>query len=789
MEDKFTSISFLPNPNIDFGKLYYITDKKEIYVNLFEFSIKRDLKIYKYPFAISPPIDEGMDKLKQNIFYRCSRDIKQKYGLFFISGDSIYSTQKIEEISNFKIIIFSKGRIEYRLEIQRYTNEQLIKNEDIKKDTLTKQFIEILIKDILNSNPKLENDKGLFVLKSDKKIIETERVSINYYPGFTTRFIETENGNYINISLKNKIESTQNILEFLKARQYTNKNNQERIKDELVGRLFYFAGKKKYRIDDILFDRSPINQDISQGQQTISLLNYYKMAFNYEIKERNQPIILTYKKGPQGSISSTFYVPEFCTFSGLDENQQQDTFFMKELSKITKITPETRVYQTNKILDLLLDPEKKEPNELSAKEKSDLYGIEVREPSKSFYGYYMKETELIGGRYKKVKARDRTFPVLSKKDMTKWICFYEKSNYNDAETLYKCLSIASKSFGFDVDEPYWIEMPNNSKASAWIETADDYFDPDKKENKEEYDFVIFLLGKNTKVYNALKKHSLCTNGYVSQIVKAKSLKSEGMMSICSKILLQINAKLGGISYQTVIEKPIKERKLMVVGVDSSHFKKKTGVAMVSTIDNSFADFYNKEEIIFEDKIEQIQFCVSTFIEEAIPIYEKKNGEKPKNLIIYRQGVSETLKEVLKIEIQQIEQVCKNHNILFYYILVNTKTTFKFFEKTGNSYINPGAGLLVSDGVISKNRFEFFIQPQQVTGGSATPTRFHVAYGNMNFPEIIPKFTYDLCHIYSNWQGTVRTPNVIKAAEKLSKMTVKTTQDELNENLKLGQSYL
>ena len=47
-DEQFKSISFLPNPNIDFGKLYYIVDKKEIYVNLFEFSIKRDLKIYKY---------------------------------------------------------------------------------------------------------------------------------------------------------------------------------------------------------------------------------------------------------------------------------------------------------------------------------------------------------------------------------------------------------------------------------------------------------------------------------------------------------------------------------------------------------------------------------------------------------------------------------------------------------------------------------------------------------------------------------------------------------------------
>ena len=237
------------------------------------------------------------------------------------------------------------------------------------------------------------------------------------------------------------------------------------------------------------------------------------------------------------------------------------------------------------------------------------------------------------------------------------------------------------------------------------------------------------------------------------------------------------------------DKAIHERDIMVVGVDSSHFNKKTGVAMVSTIDDSFANFYNKERVFTEEKKDIYQYCVSSFLEEAIPEYVKKNNKMPKNIIIYRQGISDNLINVLKNEILQIEEVCKKHKVLFYYILVNTKTTFKFFEKSGDRYFNPDAGLLVIDRVTSPDKFEFFIQPQQVTGGSATPTRFHVAYGNMNFPEIIPKFTYDLCHIYSNWQGTVRIPNVIKAAEKLSKMTVKTTQEELNENLKLGQSYL
>ena len=41
----------------------------------------------------------------------------------------------------------------------------------------------------------------------------------------------------------------------------------------------------------------------------------------------------------------------------------------------------------------------------------------------------------------------------------------------------------------------------------------------------------------------------------------------------------------------------------------------------------------------------------------------------------------------------------------------------------------------------------------------------------------------------NWQGAIRVPNVLKAAEKLAKMTTKYTLDELNSNLKISSSYL
>jgi len=785
-------INFLTKPKINPKELKYVLNSKQVYANLFEIKLKKKLILFQYPYTVNPPIGSTDTVIRDKLFRISSKHLRGIFGECFISGDSLYSMKEIKEPKSVECILKSKGegRNEYIIEFNDFENKRTFEEKEIQKDPLSKQFIEMIIRDILRSNPKLEFYKDVFVMTNNKKTIETKNVSISFYPGFTTSFMETDSGNYLNVTLKNKIIQNETIYDYLNQCNYNDKDVQNEIKTDLKGRSFKVSyAKRNYQIDDILFDQTPQNTTINYEGETINLVKYYEISHDLKIKDRNQPLILVRRKDSQGEPINLHFVPEFCSLSGLEDSSTKDGFFMKELAKYTKLEPIDRVKKTNEFLNLLSNEERdpQHPDKLSSKEKCDSYGIEVVPVNKLFDAYYMKETKLIGGNNKEVHSNDRTFPVLKKKDMTNWICFYEKYNYNDAESLYNNLNKASKAFGLKIAEPEWIEMRNNSSARDWTATADDYFG----KNKSDYDFAVFLLGKNDKIYTQLKRHSLCKNGYVSQVVKAKSLK-KGVMSVCSKILLQINAKLGGISYKTIQDKSINDRKIMVVGVDSSHIKGKgTGVAMVATINDSFTNFYNKEEIIKEknNKEQQLEYCVSSFIDEAINAYNKENKETPKNIIIYRQGVSLQQKEFLKNEIAEIDFTCKKKDILYYYVLVNTKTTFKFFEKDGNRFSNPGPGLLVIDGVTNRNFFEFYIQPQEVTQGSATPTCFHVAYGNINFPEFIAKFTYDLCHIYSNWQGTVRIPNVIKAAEKLSKMTAKYKLDELNENLKKGQAYL
>ena len=792
MEGITKQIDFLPKPNIDYEKSKIWNNKKKVYANLFEIILKKDIKLFQYPCKVIPEIEDGDIRIREKLFRTLYKRIRKDYGHCFISGNLLYSMKKIEELKTYNCFLTLNGRTEYIIEINKFEQEKLIKQQDIHKDPLAKQCIELIIKDILHANPKLEFHRDVFVNIKKKQKIQTDRVSITFYPGFTTSFMETDRGNYLNVTLKSKIIQNKTVYDYIK--QFRNINTQEQqkqIKEDLHSRPFKVDyAKRNYKIDDINFDRNPRTQTINRNGQTINLVQYYEEAHKLKIKDETQPLIVVQTKDNQGNPYNNYYIPEFCRLSGLEDDATKDGFFMKELAKYTKMDPSVRVKATNEFLNLLEDPEKENENSLSAKEKMELYGIQILPLNELFDAYYMNDTQLIGGKNKTVHARDKTFPVLKKKDMINWLCFYEKSNYKDAESLYNNLSKASKAFGLKVEEPEWIEMPNRSTAIDWKETADDYFGEGKD---REFDFVIFFLGKNDKLYADLKKHSLCESGYVSQVVKAKSIQKKGVMSVCSKILLQINAKLRGISYKVSFGNDINERKFMAVGVESCRIKEqRTGVAMVATVNDSFTDFYNKEEIVNEANYkEHLQYCVSSFLEEAVDAFKSQNkGEKPKGIIIYREGVSLQQKDYLKDEIRQIDLACKNKGILYYYILVNTKTTFKFFEKSKqNAYSNPGPGLLIINGITNRNYFEFYIQPQEVTEGSATPTCFHVAYGNLNFPELIPKFTYDLCHIYSNWQGTVRVPNVSKCAEKLSKMTAKYMNAELNENLKLGQAYL
>ena len=286
MEELKYHINFLTKPQINAQNLSYVLNTKQVYANLFEINVKKELKLYQYPFTVIPQIDAGDIRMREKLFKACNKKLKQIYGDCFISGDSLYCMKEEKEVHTVNCFLYLKGKTEYKLEFNKMENERVIKQEDIQKDPLTKQFIEMIIRDILHSNPRLEFYKGIFVLTDKKHKIETDRVSITFYPGFTTSFMETEKGNYLNVTLKNKIIQNETVLDYLNNYKYQNNEKlQKEIKEDLVGRSFKVSyAKRNYRIDDILFDRNPKKQTFNYEGKTVNLMEYYETAKKLKIQ-------------------------------------------------------------------------------------------------------------------------------------------------------------------------------------------------------------------------------------------------------------------------------------------------------------------------------------------------------------------------------------------------------------------------------------------------------------------------------------------------------------------------
>ena len=83
---------------------------------------------------------------------------------------------------------------------------------------------------------------------------------------------------------------------------------------------------------------------------------------------------------------------------------------------------------------------------------------------------------------------------------------------------------------------------------------------------------------------------------ITQMTLINTLKKKNQQSIVTKILLQINAKVGNILWSP--RPPKNLRKTMIIGIDhaSDKVQKGTIVSYVANMDNNFGIFYSDFEL-------------------------------------------------------------------------------------------------------------------------------------------------------------------------------------------------
>jgi aubergine-like protein len=139
---------------------------------------------------------------------------------------------------------------------------------------------------------------------------------------------------------------------------------------------------------------------------------------------------------------------------------------------------------------------------------------------------------------------------------------------------------------------------------------------------------------------------------------------------------------------------------------------------------------------------------------------------------------------MNCEVIPMKESLESMKCNFCYIVVNKKTDVKFFENQNGTLKNPSDGTVIDTGIVSPDYFEFYLQPQFVNQGTATPSHFHVLYDTTGIPlEILEEVTFNMSYYYWGWSGAVRLPAPLKFAEKANAFGSKHLSNTPSERLK------
>ena len=296
-------------------------ESSQLYVNAFPITFKKDINVHQYPFTILPETTE--EYIISRIFSVLSPQIHVIYGNFYRSGKSFYAVKEVLDPKDFSVLINDKGKIEYRLQVDKKMETTIIKEgQKSNFSMIEEKIIFLIIREILTTNPNIKVDKDNFYLEKDPlknnypQKINGAGQSYFIYEGYKLSLKQTENGLCLIIGIKNRIKGDLSVYDALKDPECNYGEDLDESIENLVGKRFIPDDSSKSKvIADIDPERTPSNTSRNYGKESYSnYIEFFKKEFNKEINYADQPMILVKFKGPEGEPQFNYYVPEFSNY-------------------------------------------------------------------------------------------------------------------------------------------------------------------------------------------------------------------------------------------------------------------------------------------------------------------------------------------------------------------------------------------------------------------------------------------------------------------------------------------
>ncbi|XP_060081293.1 piwi-like protein 1 [Ylistrum balloti] len=743
----------------------HITDKRgssgtplPLATNFFTFDCDEDWSLYQYHVDFNPMIDSR----------------KMRAGLLFTHADLLGPTRVFDGM-----ILYLPHKLPQ--EVTEVYSQTKRDNENIR--------ITIKLTNTFHSTSPQCLHLYNVIFKRILNLIDMQQIGRNYYnmglavditqhklrvvPGFITSILQYEHKAMLCADISHKIMRIDTVLDMMydlyNAGDRGGESFYEKCTRKFVGSIVLTRyNNKTYRVDDIEWDVHPTST-FKRREGEISFKEYYMKAYDKEIKDDLQPMLVSRAKPKEvkmGRPETLLLVPELCILTGLSDDVKNDFSVMRDVASHTRIAPEGRCNTLSGFMNQI---------NTTPKVVEELRGWRLR---------FSQSLLQIGGRvlpkeaiylsnaqctYKQEDAdwsRDlRGKQLLTSVPLDNWVICYTRRDTGNASDLVNTLSKVGPPMGMRINRPQQCEL-NDDRSSTFLDNLKRYV-------TKETQLVLCILPTNRKDrYDAIKKACCVDHPVPSQCVVARTLaKKQMLMSVATKIAIQLNCKLGGEVWRLDI--PLKN--LMVIGIDTYHDSASKGRSVggvVCSINRTITRFYSR--CTFQHTAQELNDGLKICVRDALKKYHEENGMLPEKIVIFRDGVGDgQLPAVHEHEVPQVVGTIKecagdDYNVKIAVVVVKKRINSRFFAKAGRTYTNPVPGTVIDTEVTKPEWFDFFLVSQSVRQGTVTPTHFNVIFDTTGLkPDHMQRLTYKMTHLYYNWPGTIRVPAPCQYAHKLA----------------------
>ncbi|KAK3566050.1 hypothetical protein QTP86_025034, partial [Hemibagrus guttatus] len=593
---------------------------------------------------------------------------------------------------------------------------------------------------------------------------------LTIWPGFVTNILQYESNIMLCLDVSHKVLRSETVLDFMCSlrQQCGDQRFVDICTKELVGVIVLTKyNNKTYRIDDIAWDHTP-NNTFKKGDTDISFKEYYMKQYGLQITDGNQVLLVSQvrRMGPSGAPppGPALLIPEFCYLTGLTDKMRSDFNIMKDLSSHTRLTPEQRENRLNRFISNM-------SKNANAQAALSTWGLSFENKLLNLTGRVLPAERILqGGRAYEYNPwvadwskEMRGLPLISSMPLENWLMFYTRRNADVAHSLLQTLNKVSGPMGIRMQRAGMIEY--DDRQESLLRAL-------QQNVGQQVQIVVVILPTNRKdKYDSVKKYLCVDCPTPSQCVVARTLsRPQALMTIATKIALQMNCKMGGELWS--VEIPLKH--LMIVGIDCYHDTaagKRSIGALVASLNQGMSRWFSK--CVLQSRGQEIIDGLKVALQAALKTYFRYNKCLPSRIIVYRDGVGDgMLQSVVNYEVPQIMQSIKamgeNYAPKLTVVVVKKRIASRFFALLDAKLSNPPPGTVIDTEVTRPEWYDFFIVSQAVRLGSVSPTHYNVVYDSSGLkPDHMQRLTYKLCHLYYNWQGIVRVPAPCQYAHKLA----------------------